>query len=419
MPPIRVNRRRFLGCSAAASLALSQGNLAEAAGGRGRGRPVRLGVIGVGNRGTALLAEPCSSCRALRSSRSATPSPSTGCAGRGSSRRRAASGPRRTTTRGACSIGRMSTRSSSRCRATSTSRSIATRSRPASTSTPRSRWRLSLAGLRSPGRTGGEGPEPGGARRLPAAVEPALSRRRSSGSTRGELGPLVEARAAWTSSNGPMTGHGGWLGRRERSGDWMVEQAVHVWDVLHWIKGELPARASGWGRRGLFAGIDPAPRRDRPLFGRARMGRRLPRLVRRRAGSRRPTTASPARRSACWARTAGFDFSTGIADVPRPIAAAPDDPRRPAGRFPAGARSVPRRGASRESARLRRSPWPTPAPRRSSACWPARRSMREGSSRSMRSRSTLSCSVGARRRTSPGVSSATRARCQFCGRNPA
>ncbi len=47
-----------------------------------------------------------------------------------------------------------------------------------------------------------------------------------------------------------MTGHGGWLGRRERSGDWMVEQAVHVWDVLHWIKGELPARASGWGRRG-------------------------------------------------------------------------------------------------------------------------------------------------------------------------
>ena len=32
MPPIRLNRRRFLGCSAAASLALSQGNLAEAAG---------------------------------------------------------------------------------------------------------------------------------------------------------------------------------------------------------------------------------------------------------------------------------------------------------------------------------------------------------------------------------------------------
>jgi predicted dehydrogenase len=74
---------------------------------------------------------------------------------------------------------------------------------------------------------------------------------------RGELGTLVEARAAWSSSNGPMTGHGGWMGRRERSGDWMVEQAVHVWDVLYWIKGELPARASGWGRRGLFARTEP------------------------------------------------------------------------------------------------------------------------------------------------------------------
>ena len=54
-PPISLNRRRFLGCSAAASLALSQGNLAEAAAGDAEARPVRLGVIGVGNRGTALL----------------------------------------------------------------------------------------------------------------------------------------------------------------------------------------------------------------------------------------------------------------------------------------------------------------------------------------------------------------------------
>ena len=36
-----------------------------------------------------------------------------------------------------------------------------------------------------------------------------------------------------------MNGHDGWLGRRERSGDWMVEQAVHVWDVFHWIAGRL------------------------------------------------------------------------------------------------------------------------------------------------------------------------------------
>ncbi len=37
----------------------------------------------------------------------------------------------------------------------------------------------------------------------------------------------------------------------------MLEQAVHIWDVLHWLKGELPLRATGWGRRGLFAAIDP------------------------------------------------------------------------------------------------------------------------------------------------------------------
>jgi myo-inositol 2-dehydrogenase / D-chiro-inositol 1-dehydrogenase len=75
---------------------------------------------------------------------------------------------------------------------------------------------------------------------------------------RGELGPLIEARATWTSSNGPVSGHRGWMGRRARSGDWMVEQAVHVWDVLQWFTGELPIRASGWGRRGLFAATDPS-----------------------------------------------------------------------------------------------------------------------------------------------------------------
>ena len=55
MPPIRMNRRRFIGCSAAASLALGQGNLAEAVLVDGQAAPVRLGVIGLGNRGTALF----------------------------------------------------------------------------------------------------------------------------------------------------------------------------------------------------------------------------------------------------------------------------------------------------------------------------------------------------------------------------
>ncbi|OJW13632.1 MAG: oxidoreductase [Planctomycetales bacterium 71-10] len=76
----------------------------------------------------------------------------------------------------------------------------------------------------------------------------------------GALGPLIEARGSWTSSNGPLLGHDGWLGSRKRSGDFMVEQAVHVWDVLNWIHGGPPSKAVGWGRKGLFA--KEAPGRD-------------------------------------------------------------------------------------------------------------------------------------------------------------
>src|SRR4051812_41628635 len=54
MPPIALNRRRFLGCSAAAGLALSQGRVVEAAGAADLAS-VRLGVIGLGTRGTSLL----------------------------------------------------------------------------------------------------------------------------------------------------------------------------------------------------------------------------------------------------------------------------------------------------------------------------------------------------------------------------
>jgi predicted dehydrogenase len=74
---------------------------------------------------------------------------------------------------------------------------------------------------------------------------------------RGELGSLIEMRASWVSSNGPVNGHDGWLARRERSGDWMMEQAVHVWDVLHWVAGGPPVRAFGHGRRDLFASQQP------------------------------------------------------------------------------------------------------------------------------------------------------------------
>ena len=74
---------------------------------------------------------------------------------------------------------------------------------------------------------------------------------------RGELGRLLSSQGAWLSSNGPLNGHQHWLAQRRRSGDWMVEQAVHVWDVLGWLKGSPPVRAFGTGRRDVFTHLQP------------------------------------------------------------------------------------------------------------------------------------------------------------------
>ena len=276
-PPISVNRRRFLGCSAAASLALTQGNLAEAAALEAEGRPVRLGVIGVGNRGTALCVR-CSSCRARRSSPFAISIPGTASGGRGLSKRHAERSRKPMTILAACSIGPTSTRWWLPCLATCTKVTYHDAIGAGKHLYAEKPLGLTLAGCD----------------RLIAAAEKAAGvtvhlgfQRRSNPRfqdgveliRRGELGPLIEARATWTSSNGPVSGHGGWLGRRERSGDWMVEQAVHIWDVLRWFTGESPVRASGWGRRGLFAATDPLARRHRPLRRRAGMGRWVSRLV--------------------------------------------------------------------------------------------------------------------------------------------
>jgi len=78
----------------------------------------------------------------------------------------------------------------------------------------------------------------------------------------GEIGQPLEARTAWNNSGGPP-GMGGWLGSRARSGDWMLEQACHTWDVLAWVAGGPPSRAYGAGRRDVFRHLSPAsPARD-------------------------------------------------------------------------------------------------------------------------------------------------------------
>jgi len=78
----------------------------------------------------------------------------------------------------------------------------------------------------------------------------------------GAIGKPISARAAWNNAWGPLGGKGApgtrfWFGRREFSGDWMLEQACHSWDVLCWITGEIPVSASGMGRRDIFTDIDP------------------------------------------------------------------------------------------------------------------------------------------------------------------
>ncbi len=255
MPPISLNRRRFLGCSAAASLALSQGALAENTAEGEEAATVRLGIIGIGNRGTALL-------RGLLDLPGACvvavcdPEPKHRLRGQGivekaqGRRPDATEDPRRLLERAdvdaviaalPCDL-----HETVACETLHAGKHLYIEKPLA----------LTVSGCERIGALAAQRPElavhVGYQRRSNPRYREGLQQVRQ-----GELGPLVEARASWTSSNGPVTGQGGWLGRRGRSGDFMVEQAVHVWDVLHWLHGELPAQVVGWGRRGFFARNDP------------------------------------------------------------------------------------------------------------------------------------------------------------------
>jgi myo-inositol 2-dehydrogenase / D-chiro-inositol 1-dehydrogenase len=70
----------------------------------------------------------------------------------------------------------------------------------------------------------------------------------------GELGELVEGRVCWSNAWGPLTG---WFGQKERSGDWMVEQAVHNWDIMNWANQCQPKRAMGLGMDKFFKDKQP------------------------------------------------------------------------------------------------------------------------------------------------------------------
>lgn len=255
MPPIALNRRRFLSCSAAASLAISQGTIAEGGGEDGEASPVRLGFIGIGSRGTALLRAvmelPGSPVLAV-----CDPEPRHRQRGQGivekvqGRRPEAFEDPARLLERAEvdavvaalpCDLHDQVV-----CQVLAAGKHVYAEKPLALT--PRGCERIMHEAARRPKLAIHVGFQ----RRSNPRFEEAVRRIRDR-----ELGPLIEARGSWTSSNGPLLGTHGWLGRRERSGDFMVEQAVHIWDVLHWLRGALPVRAAGWGRRGLFARLDP------------------------------------------------------------------------------------------------------------------------------------------------------------------
>ena len=78
---------------------------------------------------------------------------------------------------------------------------------------------------------------------------------------KGKIGQPLDCRAAWNNAWGPIgkpgDGTRAWFGRRKFSGDWMLEQACHTWDVLNWVAGKLPVAATGIGYKNLFKEMDP------------------------------------------------------------------------------------------------------------------------------------------------------------------
>jgi myo-inositol 2-dehydrogenase / D-chiro-inositol 1-dehydrogenase len=252
MPPIRLNRRRFLGCSAAAGWALSQGMPVD---GAAEGPPLGVAVIGAGNRGTsllrALLELPGAPILAVCDADAKHRLRAQGIVEKAQRRRPdACEHPAQVLERADVAavvvalpcdlhaeVYRQAIRAGKHLYA----------EKPLALSLSECDCLIAEAA------------------RAPEVVVHVGYQRRSNPRYRegvalihrGELGGLIEARATWSSSNGPLSGHGGWLASRERSGDWMLEQAVHVWDLLCWIAGGPPARAFGQGRRDLFALAQP------------------------------------------------------------------------------------------------------------------------------------------------------------------
>jgi myo-inositol 2-dehydrogenase/D-chiro-inositol 1-dehydrogenase len=70
----------------------------------------------------------------------------------------------------------------------------------------------------------------------------------------GQIGRLIEGRFFRHNGAHPLTG---WFGRRQQSGDWMLEQACHEYNIMNWVADATPVRAYGLGRNDLYTDLQP------------------------------------------------------------------------------------------------------------------------------------------------------------------
>jgi predicted dehydrogenase len=73
---------------------------------------------------------------------------------------------------------------------------------------------------------------------------------------RGEAGRILFVRAQWHSTGSPARGSKPWYFHPGKSGDIVLEQACHQMDVFNWVFGGEPLQACGMGGTNLF-GDDP------------------------------------------------------------------------------------------------------------------------------------------------------------------
>ena len=81
----------------------------------------------------------------------------------------------------------------------------------------------------------------------------------------GQIGPLANARGFWISSDpfkrlsypdAETEKLRNWFCYKDYSGDFIVEQDCHNFDVLHWFLGGTPLRATGYGGRKVRTSMD-------------------------------------------------------------------------------------------------------------------------------------------------------------------